>query len=56
VPGRGNGQHEFVSRAQWRWAHAKFGHGGWVKRWAETNKASRPFKTLPPRKGIRKKV
>jgi hypothetical protein len=35
---------------------AKFGDKGWVKRWAETNKVTSPFETLPPRKSIRKKV
>ena len=26
------------------------------RRWAEGNKATKPFETLPPRKAIRKKV
>lgn len=52
------GQHLFSSKAQWRFAMAKFGSqpGGWPRRWAEANKAAKPFKTLPPRKSIRKKV
>lgn len=49
------GEHEFKSKAQWRWAHAKFGHGGWVKRWAKKNQADRPYATLAPRKGPRRK-
>lgn len=49
------GPHTFSSKAQWRFAFAKYGNTGWVKRWAETNKVSKPFKTLPPRKGIRKR-
>lgn len=52
------GQHMFSSKAQWRFAFAKFGPkvGDWPRRWAETNKAVKPFHTLPARKGIRKKV
>lgn len=52
------GQHLFSSKAQWRFAFAKFGanKSGWPRRWAEANKAARPFKTLPPRKHARKRV
>jgi hypothetical protein len=52
------GRHTFSSKAQWRFAFAKFGDkvGDWPRRWAEANKATKPFKTLPPRKSIRKKV
>jgi hypothetical protein len=52
------GPHTFSSKAQWRFAMAKFGSqpGGWPRRWAEANKAVKPFKTLPDRKSIRKKV
>lgn len=44
------GQHMFVSKAQWRAMHARFGHGDWVKRWSHRNQAARPFNTLPRRK------
>lgn len=48
----------FTSKAQWRFAFAKFGGdpGRWPRRWAEANKTAHPFKTLPPRKGPRKRA
>ena len=52
------GQHMFSSKAQWRFAFARYGPdpAKWPRQWAERNKATRPFKTLPPRKNIRKKA
>jgi hypothetical protein len=52
------GPHTFSSKAQWRFAMAKFGStpGGWPRRWAEANKAVKPFATLPARKSTRKKA
>jgi hypothetical protein len=49
------GPHTFSSKAQWRFAFAKYGNTGWVKRWAETNQAVKPFHALPARKSIRKR-
>lgn len=51
------GQHIFSSKAQWRFAMAKFGNkpGDWPRRWAEANEVAKPFKTLPARKSIRKR-
>jgi hypothetical protein len=51
---RGGGVHAFRSKAQWRWAFAT--HKSWARRWADTNKAIKPYRTLPKRKGVRKKA
>lgn len=53
MPGK-RGSHLFTSRAQWRWAFAS--HQTWARRHADANKAARPYRTLPTRKGARKKV
>jgi hypothetical protein len=45
----------FTSKAQWRAMHAKFGHRGWVKRWARRNKRSGPgYASLPRRRSASK--
>lgn len=38
----------FVSKAQWRYLHAKFGHKGFVKKWARRQKGQ--YKALPKKK------
>jgi hypothetical protein len=42
------GGHRFVSKAQWRYLHAKFGHKGFVKRWARKQRGQ--YKSLPKKK------
>jgi hypothetical protein len=44
-------RHSFASKAQWKWAFAT--HKTWSRRWAHS---SGPYKTLPRRRGIRKKL
>jgi hypothetical protein len=45
----------FVSKAQWRAMHARYGHRGWVKRWARRNKRSgTAYKALPQRRSAHK--
>lgn len=39
----------FVSKAQWRFLHAKFGHKGFVKRWAHKQRGQ--YRALPRKKG-----
>lgn len=42
------GPHKFTSKAQWRFLHAKFGHKGFVKRWARKQKGQ--YRSLPRKK------
>jgi len=42
------GSHKFVSKAQGRFLHAKFGHKGFVKRWAQKQRGQ--YKRLPRKK------
>jgi hypothetical protein len=45
---RRGGSHKFVSKAQWRYLHAKFGHKGFVKRWAQKQRGQ--YRKLPRKK------
>lgn len=45
---KGRSPGRFVSKAQWRYLHAKFGHRGFVKRWARKQRGQ--YKFLPRKK------
>lgn len=51
----GNRKHEFLSKAQWRWAYAT--GQPFAKRWSEKNETiGRHYKTLPKYKGVKGKA
>jgi hypothetical protein len=54
MPGQHAAARFATSKAQFRWMWAT--HQQFAKKWGDTNKVIRPFKILPPRKSIRKKV
>ena len=50
MPGR---QRRFVSRAQWRAVFAQ--RKPFARRWAHRNQRSAPYRSLPRRKGVRRR-
>jgi hypothetical protein len=54
MPGKKRSSHLFTSKAQQRWAFAT--HQPWAHKHAEANEQRRPYRSLPPRVGARKKA